>query len=97
MPVPRSTLMLAVTEILSGKKMFNRGNLNNENINGDSREMWTKETIYFAVGKFFDAHFLHQVDIYRFCIWKQTELTFCFKTILNVLFLYFPKCFLFVL
>ena len=30
--------------------------------------MWTKETIYFAVGKFFDAHFLHQVDIYRFCI-----------------------------
>ena len=43
MPVPRSTLMLAVTEILSGKKMFNRGNLNNKNINGDSRECGLKK------------------------------------------------------
>ena len=43
MPVPRSTLMLAVTEILSGKKMFNRGNLNNKNINGDSCECGLKK------------------------------------------------------
>ena len=48
--------------------MFNRGNLNNKNANGASREIWTKKTIYFAVGTFFDTNFLHQVDIYRFCI-----------------------------
>ena len=47
--------------------MFSRGNLNNRNTNGDSREIWTKKTIFFAVGTFFDANFLNQVDLYRFC------------------------------
>ena len=51
--------------------MFNSGNLNNKNINGDSREMWTKKTIYFAVGTFFDADFLHQVDNKDFVLYEN--------------------------
>ena len=36
--VPHLTLMLAERKFWLAK-MFNRGNLNNKNINGDSREM----------------------------------------------------------
>ena len=64
-----------------------------------TNEMWTKKKLFILqLERFLIIIFLHQVDICRFCIiWKQTELTFCFTTILKVLFLYFPSCFLFVL
>ena len=66
--------------------MFNRVNLNNKSINGDSREMWTKETIYFAVGTFFDANFLTSS--------RYIQILYNMKTNrVNLLFYNYVECF----